>query len=72
MIKFIEWILGQRAAQIHQENREAFEDVKMSRIFRERYEKVGAAQRLRLEQNHVGEGFRLAFEAGQRRDRKRP
>lgn len=73
MIKIIEWILGKNATDnLNQENREAGEDVQLSRLFRDRYEKIGTAQRLRLEQNHVGEGFRLAFEAGQRRDRKRP
>lgn len=66
MNKFVEWILGHRATELDRENREATEDMRFSRMVREKAERVGTAQRKRIEQNHVGEGFRLAFEAGQR------
>jgi hypothetical protein len=66
MIKLIEWILGAaRAGDLDEENRQACEDVEISRAVRAQAEVLGPMQRLRLERNHVGEGFRLAFEAGQ-------
>lgn len=67
MNKFIEWILGERTVvKLREENREAAEDMRVSQLIRDRAERVGQAQRARIQRNHVGEGFRLAFEAGQR------
>jgi len=67
MIKLIEWLLGWRAEQMHQENREALEDLTFSREVRAHSERIGVTQRDRLKRNHVGEGFMLAFQAGQAR-----
>lgn len=67
MNKFIQWILGERTVvKLREENKQAAEDMRLSRIIRDRAERVGQAQRTRIERNHVGEGFRLAFEAGQK------
>jgi len=71
MNRFIEWLLGRYAELTHEENKLAEADQILSREFRADAERIGTAQRLRLEQNHVGEGFMLAFQAGQRPDRKR-
>jgi len=71
MNRFIEWLLGRYAELTHEENKLAEADQILSREFRADAERIGTVQRLRLEQNHVGEGFMLAFQAGQRPDRKR-
>lgn len=66
MIKLIEWILGAvRTSDLDEENRQACEDVEISRAVRAHAEVIGPMQRQRLARNHVGEGFKLAFEAAQ-------
>lgn len=71
MMKIVEWLLGARTSDIDEENRQACEDVEISRAIRAHSEVMGAAQRARLKRNHVGEGFKLAFEAGQARDKEK-
>jgi hypothetical protein len=70
MIKFVEWLLGQRANDIKDEHSAAVEDVQVSRALRASSERIGAEQRRRLARNGFGAAFEAAFYANDRRGRR--
>lgn len=62
MIKLVEWLLGRKTTEkLHRENADAEADVKASRLLRRHAEVLGPALRVRLAENHFGEGMREAL-----------
>lgn len=62
MIKFVEWLLGRaHTERLHDERKQAEEDVKVSRVLRSNAERIGPELRRRLAANHFGEDMAAAL-----------